>query len=102
MQLQAWDDATAASFRNSAAGRISLRFLADANMLIMGPVGVGRTLLPTAVARMSNQTAGKTSSGLCGRSHCRVVSQLTPFSRAGSGQPSTRCRLGSLGESACL
>lgn len=49
MQLQAWDDSTAATFdRQLWAEFTSLRFLADAyNILIMGPVGSERRSWPT-------------------------------------------------------
>ncbi|GFG98847.1 hypothetical protein MTIM_47260 [Mycobacterium timonense] len=49
MQLQAWDDTAAVSYdRQLWAELTSLRFLADAyNVLIMGPVGVGKRSWPT-------------------------------------------------------
>ncbi|WP_280451391.1 ATP-binding protein [Nocardia cyriacigeorgica] len=45
--MQAWDESTAVTFdRELWAELTSLRFLADAyNVLVMGPVGVGKTLL---------------------------------------------------------
>lgn len=49
MQLQVWDDTTAASYDHELWQELtSLRFLADAyNILIMGPVGVGKPSSPT-------------------------------------------------------
>ena len=47
MQLQAWDDTAAVIFDQQLWAELtSLRFLADAyNVLIMGPVGVGKPAL---------------------------------------------------------
>ncbi|MFF0458354.1 ATP-binding protein [Nocardia africana] len=55
MQLQAWDDTTAVGFdRELWAELCSLRFLADAyNILIMGPVGVGKTFLANALGHVA-------------------------------------------------
>ncbi|MEV6341600.1 ATP-binding protein [Nocardia vinacea] len=55
MQLQAWDESTAVNFdRELWAELTSLRFLADAyNILIMGPVGVGKTFLANAIGHIA-------------------------------------------------
>ena len=55
MQLQAWDDSAAVSFdQHLWAELTSLRFLADAyNVLIMGPVGVGKTFLANALGHIA-------------------------------------------------
>ena len=55
MQLQAWDDTTAVNFdRELWAELTSLRFLADAyNILVMGPVGVGKTFLANALGHIA-------------------------------------------------
>ncbi|QDP94884.1 ATP-binding protein [Microlunatus elymi] len=55
MQLQAWDDTTPASFDQDLWQELtSLRFLADAyNVLIMGPVGVGKTFLANALGHIA-------------------------------------------------
>jgi hypothetical protein len=55
IQMQAWDDTAAVSFdRDLWAELTSLRFLADAyNMLIMGPVGVGKTFLANALGHIA-------------------------------------------------
>ncbi|MQY17926.1 ATP-binding protein [Nocardia macrotermitis] len=55
MQLQAWDDSTAVSFDSELWAELtSLRFLADAyNVLIMGPVGVGKTFLANALGHVA-------------------------------------------------
>lgn len=55
MQLQAWDDTTPASFDHQLWQELtSLRFLADAyNVLIMGPVGVGKTFLANALGHIA-------------------------------------------------
>jgi DNA replication protein DnaC len=51
MVLEAWDDTTTVAFdRTLWAELCSLRFLADAyNVLILGPVGVGKTFLANAL-----------------------------------------------------
>jgi DNA replication protein DnaC len=51
MQLEAWDDDTPVTFdRQLWVELTSLRFLTDAyNVLIMGPVGVGKTFLANAL-----------------------------------------------------
>jgi DNA replication protein DnaC len=51
MVLDAWDDTTTVAFdRTLWAELCSLRFLADAyNVLVMGPVGVGKTFLANAL-----------------------------------------------------
>jgi DNA replication protein DnaC len=51
MVLEAWDDTTSAAFDRQLWSELcSLRFLTDAhNALIMGPVGVGKTFLATAL-----------------------------------------------------
>src|SRR3954471_2446180 len=51
MVLEAWDDTTSVAFDRALWSELcSLRFLADAhNALIMGPVGVGKTFLATAL-----------------------------------------------------
>jgi DNA replication protein DnaC len=51
MQLEGWDDDTPVTFDRQLWGELtSLRFLADAyNVLIMGPVGVGKTFLANAL-----------------------------------------------------
>jgi DNA replication protein DnaC len=50
MQLQGWDASAAVTFDSELWAELtSLRFLADAyNVLIMGPVGVGKTFLANA------------------------------------------------------
>lgn len=55
MQLQAWDDTTTVSYdRDLWAELTSLRFLADAyNIMIMGPVGVGKTFLANALGHIA-------------------------------------------------
>jgi len=55
MQLQVWDDTTAVSFDQQLWAELtSLRFLADAyNVLIMGPVGVGKTFLANALGHIA-------------------------------------------------
>jgi DNA replication protein DnaC len=55
MQLQAWDDSAAVTFdQHLWAELTSLRFLADAyNVLIMGPVGVGKTFLANALGHIA-------------------------------------------------
>src|SRR4051794_38665260 len=51
MVLEAWDDTTSVAFDRALWSELcSLRFLADAhNALIMGPVGVGKPFLATAL-----------------------------------------------------
>lgn len=51
MVLEAWDDTTTAAFDRALWSELcSLRFLTDThNALIMGPVGVGKTFLATAL-----------------------------------------------------
>jgi DNA replication protein DnaC len=51
MVLEAWDDTTSAAFDRQLWSELcSLRFLTDThNALIMGPVGVGKTFLATAL-----------------------------------------------------
>lgn len=55
MHLAAWDDSTAVTFdRELWAELTSLRFLTDAyNVLVMGPVGVGKTLLANALGHIA-------------------------------------------------
>ena len=55
MQLHAWDDSAAVSFDQQLWAELtSLRFLADAyNVLIMGPVGVGKTFLANALGHIA-------------------------------------------------
>ena len=55
MQLQAWDDTAAVTFDHQLWAELtSLRFLADAyNVLIMGPVGVGKTFLANALGHIA-------------------------------------------------
>jgi len=55
MQLQAWDDSTAVAFDQQLWAELtSLRFLADAcNVLVMGPVGVGKTFLANALGHIA-------------------------------------------------
>src|SRR6478752_4764353 len=55
MQLQAGDDSAAVTFdQHLWAELTSLRFLADAyNVLIMGPVGVGKTFLANALGHIA-------------------------------------------------
>ena len=55
MQLQAWDDSAAVHFDQQLWAELtSLRFLADAyNVLIMGPVGVGKTFLANALGHIA-------------------------------------------------
>jgi DNA replication protein DnaC len=55
MQLQAWDDSSEVRYdRQLWAELTSLRFLADAyNVLVMGPVGVGKTFLANALGHVA-------------------------------------------------
>jgi DNA replication protein DnaC len=55
MQLQAWDDSTAVAFDQQLWAELtSMRFLADAyNVLVMGPVGVGKTFLANALGHIA-------------------------------------------------
>jgi DNA replication protein DnaC len=55
MQLQAWDDSAAVAFDQQLWAELtSLRFLADAyNVLVMGPVGVGKTFLANALGHIA-------------------------------------------------
>ncbi len=55
MQLQAWDDTATVTFDHQLWAELtSLRFLADAyNVLIMGPVGVGKTFLANALGHIA-------------------------------------------------
>ena len=55
MQLQAWDDTATVTFDQQLWAELtSLRFLADAyNVLIMGPVGVGKTFLANALGHIA-------------------------------------------------
>ncbi|MGV0790175.1 ATP-binding protein [Mycolicibacterium sp. XJ1819] len=55
MQLQAWDDTAAVTYDQQLWAELtSLRFLADAyNVLIMGPVGVGKTFLANALGHIA-------------------------------------------------
>ena len=55
MQLQAWDDTAAVSFDQQLWAELtSLRFLADAfNVLIMGPVAVGKTFLANVLGHIA-------------------------------------------------
>jgi len=66
MQLQAWDESTAATFDSELWAELtSLRFLADAyNILIMGPVGVGKTFLANALGHIA--VRGLTNSPVVG------------------------------------
>ena len=55
MQLHAWDDTAAITLDQQLWAELtSLRFLADAyNVLIMGPVGVGKTFLANALGHIA-------------------------------------------------
>lgn len=55
MQLQAWDDTATVTFDSELWAELTLlRFLADAyNILIMGPVGVGKTFLANALGHIA-------------------------------------------------
>src|SRR3984893_14267518 len=55
MQLQAWDDTATVTYDQQLWAELtSLRFLADAyNVLIMGPVGVGKTFLANALGHIA-------------------------------------------------
>ena len=55
MQLPAWDDSTEVSYdRQVWAELTSLRFIGDAyNVLVMGPVGVGKTFLANALGHIA-------------------------------------------------
>lgn len=57
MVLEAWDPSTGATFDQQLWSELcSLRFLADAhNTLIMGPVGVGKTFLATALGHAATR-----------------------------------------------
>lgn len=47
MQLQAWDDSTAVSYDRRLWAELTLRFLTDAYVLIMAPVGLEKPSWPT-------------------------------------------------------
>jgi DNA replication protein DnaC len=55
MQLQAWDDSTEVTYDKQLWAELtSLRFLADSyDVLILGPVGVGKTFLANALAHIA-------------------------------------------------
>nr|WP_255450560.1 ATP-binding protein [Skermania sp. ID1734] len=55
MQLQAWDDTSEVRYDRALWAELtSLRFLADAyNVLVMGPVGVGKTFLANALGHIA-------------------------------------------------
>jgi DNA replication protein DnaC len=55
MQLQAWNDSTEVAYDKQLWAELtSLRFLADAyDVLIMGPVGVGKTFLANALGHIA-------------------------------------------------
>jgi DNA replication protein DnaC len=55
MQLPAWDDSSEVSYDKQLWAELtSLRFLADAyNVLIMGPVGVGKTFMANALGHIA-------------------------------------------------
>jgi DNA replication protein DnaC len=55
MQLQAWDDSTEVTYDKQLWAELrSLRFLVDAyDVLIMGPVGVGKTFLANALGHIA-------------------------------------------------
>lgn len=55
MQLQAWDASTEVSYDHQLWAELtSLRFVADAyNVLVMGPVGVGKTFLANALGHIA-------------------------------------------------
>lgn len=55
MRLEAWDDSAAVAFdRELWSELVSLRFVEDAqNLVIMGPVGVGKTFMATALGHIA-------------------------------------------------
>jgi len=55
MRLEAWDDSAAVSFdRQLWSELVSLRFVEDAqNVVVMGPVGVGKTFMATALGHIA-------------------------------------------------
>lgn len=55
MRLEAWDDSAAVNFdRQLWSELVSLRFVEDAqNVVVMGPVGVGKTFMATALGHIA-------------------------------------------------
>lgn len=55
MRLEAWDDSAAVGFDHELWSElVSLRFVEDAqNVVIMGPVGVGKTFMATALGHIA-------------------------------------------------
>ena len=95
MQLHAWDDSTAVSYdRQLWAELTSLRFLADAyNVLIMGPVGVGKTFLANALGHIAVRRHHSV--------HTERADKLFKRLKAPASTPATKTRCADCTASSC-